>query len=145
MSAHWWWWGLAVGLMAFELTTGTLFLLVLAVGAAVGGLAAFGGLGGAAQILVAAVTALVGWFLLRRFQPRRRGALPSVQSNQDVLLDIGSRVRVDRWQPGGVSRVHYRGAAWEAVIAPGIPGEPAPGDYEIRAIEGNRLVLAPAG
>ncbi|MBP8308279.1 MAG: NfeD family protein [Burkholderiaceae bacterium] len=144
MSLHWWWWGMAVALMAFELTTGTLYLLVLALGAAVGGLAAYGGLGGAPQVLIAAVTSLVGWFLLRRFQPRRRGALRSVQSNQDVLLDIGSRVRVDRWQPGGVSRVHYRGAAWEAVIAPGFAGEPAPGEFEIRAIEGNRLVLAPA-
>jgi hypothetical protein len=79
MSAHWWWWGLAVGLMAFELTTGTLFLLVLAVGAAVGGLAAFGGLGGTSQILVAAVTALVGWFLLRRFS--RAGAGPCLPCN----------------------------------------------------------------
>ena len=144
MSAHWWWWGMAVALMAFELTTGTLYLLVLAVGAAVAGLAAFGGLGSAPQVLIASVAALLGWFLLRRFQPRRRGAMPPVQSNQDVLLDIGSRVRVDRWQPGGVSRVHYRGASWEAVIAPGLPGDPVPGDYEIRAIEGNRLVLAPA-
>ena len=61
MSAHWWWWGLAVGLMAFELTTGTLYLLVLALGAAVGGLAAYGGLGGAPQVLIAAVTSLVEW------------------------------------------------------------------------------------
>ncbi|HPU53899.1 MAG TPA: NfeD family protein, partial [Burkholderiaceae bacterium] len=128
-----------------ELTTGTLFLLMLALGAAVGGVAAFSGLVIAWQILIAAITALVGWFLLRRFQPRRRGAAKSVQSNQDVLLDIGSRVRVDRWQAGGVSRVHYRGASWEAVIAPGVPGDPVPGEYEIRAIEGNRLVLAPVG
>lgn len=141
MSAHWWWWGLAVVLAAAELMTGTLYLLVLALGLAIGGLAAFAGAPVVGQVLTASVTALVGWVLLRRFQPRRNG--PAVQANRDVLLDIGSHVRVEHWQSGGVTRVRYRGASWDAVIAPGAIGQPAPGEHEILAIEGNRLVLAP--
>ena len=141
MGAHWWWWGLAVALTAFELTTGTLFLLVLALGAGAGGVAAFAGGGSVMQVMVAAIVSLVGWVLLRRLHPRRpRGP---VQGNRDVHLDIGTRVHVERWQPGGVCRVQYRGASWEAIIAPGSGAEPQPGDHEIRAIDGNRLVLAP--
>ena len=139
MGAHWWWWGVAVALAAFELTTATLYLLVLALGAASGGVAAFFGAAPVAQILCAALIALLGWLLIRRLQPRRRKS--SIQADPAVFLDVGSRVRVEHWQAGGTARVQYRGASWEAVIEHGAAQPPQPGDYVIRALDGNRLVL----
>ncbi len=141
MSAHWWWWGLAVILGACELGTGTLYLLVLGVGAAIAGLAALLGAPAWLQFLVAAITALAGWAALRRFvRPRQPVTL---QANQDIQMDIGGRVRVEHWQTGGTARVHYRGATWEAVIDPAHQDSAVPGEFRICAVDGNRLVLAP--
>ena len=100
---------------------------------------AFLGAGLVAQILCAALIALLGWLLIRRLQPRRRKS--SMQADPAVFFDVGSRVRVEHWQAGGTARVQYRGASWEAVIEHGAAQPPQPGDYVIRALDGNRLVL----
>lgn len=135
-STGWW---LATGvLVVAELATGTFYLLMLALGAAAGALAAHAGAGLTGQIAAAALLgggAVVAWHLRRSRQPV---ALPAAL-NPDVNLDIGGTVQVDHWQADGSARVHYRGADWDARHAgTGLPG---PGEHVIRAIEGTRLLL----
>lgn len=139
MHAYWWWWGLAVLLGVLELVTGTLYLLVMALGFAAGGLVAFAGAGLAAQLVVASAVALAGWFGLRRWSPRY--SREPAHSSRDVLLDIGERVRVEQWA-GRRAQVQYRGASWDVELDPSETGAPAPGDHVIRRIEGSRLIVA---
>jgi membrane protein implicated in regulation of membrane protease activity len=138
-AATWWWIG-AGALVAAELATGTFYLLMIALGMAAGAMAAHLGAGTTAQIIVAALvaggsTALWHW---RRMRAPRSAPF---QSNRDVNLDVGERVRVDAWNADRTARVSYRGAGWTAVYAG--EGAPAPGEYAIAAVEGNRLVDKP--
>lgn len=143
MQDHWWWWGLAVLFGVLEMVTSTFYLLVLGIGFALGGLVAYLGGDFSLQLIGAAASSVAGWFLLRRFSPRR--ARVSAHGNRDVLLDIGERVRIDSWQAGRRAQVHYRGAAWSAELVGEDQGEPEPGEYVIRRIEGNRLIVARPG
>lgn len=132
------WWLAAGVLVAAELATGTFYLLMLALGAAAGALAALAGLGLTAQLALAALLgggAVVLWHLRRRQHP---AALPA-QSNPDVNIDIGSTVQVPNWQADGTARVPYRGSSWEARHVGG--GAAQPGLHVIRAVEGTRLLL----
>ncbi|OGA98833.1 MAG: hypothetical protein A3E25_02345 [Burkholderiales bacterium RIFCSPHIGHO2_12_FULL_69_20] len=135
-STGWW---LATGVLVIaELATGTFYLLMLALGAAAGALAAHAGAGLIGQIAAAALLgggAVVAWHLRRSRQP---AALPAAL-NPDVNLDIGGTVQVDHWQADGSARVHYRGADWDARHAG--TGLATAGEHVIRAIEGNRLLL----
>ena len=138
-AASWWWIGAGV-LVAAELATGTFYLLMIALGAVAGALAAHVGLGGTAQLVAAAIvgggaTALWHW---RRMRAPRSAPF---QSNRDVNLDVGERVRVDAWAADRSARVSYRGAGWTVVFAG--EGMPLPGDYTIVAVEGSRLVVTP--
>jgi len=132
------WWLAAGVLVAAELATGTFYLLMLALGAAVGALAAHAGLGLTAQIAAAALLGggAVGLWHVRR--SRQPPALPA-QTNPDVNLDVGGTVQVPQWQPDGSARIQYRGSAWDARHVGS--GMPLPGLHTIRAVEGNRLML----
>ncbi len=135
------WWMLAGGLVIAELLTGSFYLLMLALGAGAGALAAHAGLAVSQQLLAAAVmgggaTAL--WHWRRARAPRSAPAA----SNPDVNLDIGQRVTVAQWQADGSTRVHYRGAAWTARLAPQA-GAPHSGEHTIVALRGNQLELLP--
>jgi membrane protein implicated in regulation of membrane protease activity len=139
-STFWW---VAAGIaVAAELGTGTLYLLMIALGLAAGAVAAHLGAGGSAQVAtVAAVgaAATVVWHWRRT----RRGAEPMpAPVNRDVNLDIGERVHVDAWAPDRTARVHYRGTGWSARLVPG--ATPRAGEHRVAAVEGNWLVLAPA-
>lgn len=134
------WWVAAGVLVAAELTTGTFYLLMLALGAVAGALAAHAGASATAQIVAAAVVgaaATGAWHWRRRSAP----ASPPPQSNRDVNLDVGEQVHVAAWQDDGTTRVQYRGATWTARHAGRQP--PRTGAHRIVAVEGNRLVLAP--
>jgi membrane protein implicated in regulation of membrane protease activity len=133
------WWIAAGVLVAVELATGSFYLLMLALGAAAAALAAHAGLAFSMQLVIAA---LVGGGAVAVWHARqqRRPQAPPASANRDVNLDIGERVHVAQWQPDGTASVQYRGAQWSARYAG--DGAPAPGDYVIRAVEGNRLVLA---
>jgi membrane protein implicated in regulation of membrane protease activity len=135
------WWVIAGLLVAAELTSGTFYLLMVALGAAAGALAAHAGLRIELQITVAALVGGVAtalWHWRRRHQPEPAPAA----ANRDVNLDIGERVRVASWSPDGSARVQYRGAQWSARY--GGPDAPAPGEHFIVAVEGNCLILAPS-
>jgi membrane protein implicated in regulation of membrane protease activity len=145
LLAHYWWWLLALALGIVEMLTGTFYLLVLAIGCAAGGVAAWLGVPTVWQLVVAALLSVVGWGLLHRWHPIRRRA-GEATSDRDVLLDIGERVTVLAWDEQGRAQVSYRGANWAAELHPVAAGhQPVAGQYEIRGIVGNRLQLAPIG
>lgn len=132
------WWLAAGVLVVAELATGTFYLLMLALGAAAGAVAAHAGVGLASQMAAAALLgggAVAFWHLRRSRQPT---SLPA-DVNPDVILDIGGTVHVEQWQADGTTRVHYRGAAWNARHVGS--GPPVAGDHSIRAIEGTCLLL----
>ncbi len=137
-SASTGWWLTAGVLVAAELATGTFYLLMLALGAAAGALAAHAGLGFTAQMAVAALLgggAVVVWHQRRCHRP---AALPA-QTNPDVNLDVGSTVQVAQWQADGNARVNYRGSAWDARHVGS--GPPQPGTHVIRGVDGTHLLL----
>ena len=135
------WWLATGALVAAELATGTFYLLMLAVGAAAGALAAHAGLGSTAQVVVAALVGggtTAGWHVRRK---RRPASLPA-QSNRDVNLDIGQQLHVNAWGADGSARAQYRGAAWAVRYAGS--GTPVPGVFVIVALQGSELRVAPA-
>jgi len=132
------WWIAAGLLVAAELTTGSFYLLMLALGAAAGAVAAHLGLGATSQMLAAAAiggAATFGWHRRRR---RLHQPAPAA-SNPDVNLDIGQAVQVDAWSADGLAQVQYRGAAWSARYIGPAPAQA--GRHVIRAIEGSQLLL----
>jgi len=132
------WWVAAGVLVAAELASGSFYLLMLAVGAAAGALAAHLGAGITAQMLAAAVVggaAVIAWHVRRGRAPR---AAPAA-SNPDVNLDIGQSVQVEAWTAEGLAQVQYRGAAWQARFIGSAPAQG--GRHVIRAIEGSCLLL----
>jgi membrane protein implicated in regulation of membrane protease activity len=132
------WWVVAGVLVVAELATGTFYLLMLALGAAAGAVAAHLGAGLNAQLLSAAITgggAVAVWHLLRRRELKPAAAA----ENRDVNLDIGEELQVTQWQADGSASVAYRGAQW-AVRHAG-SGTPQPGRHVIRRVEGSRLYV----
>lgn len=137
-SASTLWWLAAGALVAAELLSGTFYLLMLTIGAVAGALAAHLGVLVNGQFAMAALAgggAVVVWHLRRSGRPPAAAAT----ANPDVLLDVGSIVHVERWNPDGTARVNYRGAAWDVHHVGSAPA--AAGDHVIRSIEGNRLQL----
>jgi len=130
------WWLLAGALVAIELLTGTFYLLMLALGATAGALAAHADASDTSQIVAAALVglgAVAGWTWFRR----RRPGDPSVRAQRSVNLDVGEIVQVHEWSTDGTAQVKYRGAQWHVMLAPG--GLPEPGAHRVIELVGNRL------
>lgn len=133
------WWIAAGLLVAAELTTGSFYLLMLALGAAAGAVAAHLGLGGTAEVAIAALTgglATAGWYAYRR---RQGGEAPDVQADRNVNLDVGETVQVQAWDEQGRTQVQYRGASWSARYIGTPPAQPGP--HRIAKLHGNQLEL----
>ncbi|NDY91213.1 NfeD family protein [Ideonella livida] len=133
------WWVAAGLLVTLELLTGTFYLLMLALGASAAALLALAGASATLQFVGAALVgggATVAWHLRRG----RRHEVPAA-ADPAVLLDLGARVVVEHWSPDGRARVHYRGAAWDAVCAPGVAC--CPGWHHVVSIQGSQLILKP--
>ena len=134
------WWLAAGALVAVELITGTFYLLMLALGAAAGAVAAHLGFSFAPQAAVAAL--LGGGATAALYVKRSRQPAPEPsQTNRDVNLDIGRAVHVEHWAGDGSARVSYRGASWAVRYAGS--GRPHPGEHTIVALDGNELRVAP--
>jgi membrane protein implicated in regulation of membrane protease activity len=134
------WWIAAGVAVAFELATGTFYLLMIALGLASGAIADYAGLSETSQIAVAAIVgsgATALWHWSRKRHPR---SLPS-RENRDVNLDIGEAVHVTKWAADRTARVSYRGTGWTARLEPGCVA--GPGAHQVIAVEGNWLVVAP--
>ncbi len=139
MDLFWWWWIAAVVLVVFELATGTVYLLMVALGLAMGGAAAWLGNEFAVQIFVAAVIAAAGCMVVRRMRARQPKQTES-QRNADVQIDLGNTVVVDLWQTDRTAQVQYRGAQWSARLD-AEQGTATSGVHIIVAMQGNTLVL----
>ena len=133
------WWILAGLLVLAELLSGSFYLLMLAIGAAAGAVAAHLGLGLTPQVVVAALVgagATAAWHLQRARSPRSA----PVEQNRDVNLDIGQKVSVQAWRDDGTARVSYRGAQW--TVRHEGSGAPQPGEHTIVSVSGNQLGVA---
>jgi len=133
------WWLVCGILLAVEMTTGTFYLLMLSLGAAAGALGAHLALPLSTQMVLAALVgggAVTAWHI--RCLKRRR-AEPPLSANPDVNLDIGKIIEVRHWQSDGSTRVAYRGSHWDARYTGN--GQPQPGPYRIREIDGSCLLL----
>jgi len=133
MQAYLLWWIVAAVLVGVELTSGTFYLLVYSVAAAVAGLAAWLGASLATQLLTAGMIAALGTLALRHW--KRSTAHPE-SSVQD--MDIGQTVQIESWQ-GDRGQVKYRGALWDAEAE--AAGVDSTRPLIIRAVRGNTLVL----
>lgn len=138
MTAMWIWFGLAAIALIGEVVTGTFYLLLVALGLACGGVAAWLNAGLEWQLVVCAVVSLAGLWVLRRTGVLKKREV-SAANNADVHLDIGQSVEVESWTEAGQARVWYRGAHWNAELAAGQTR--APGWYVITEVRGTRLVL----
>ncbi|MCW7540928.1 NfeD family protein [Aquabacterium sp. A7-Y] len=137
LGASTWWWVAAGVAVALELATGTFYLLMLALGLAAGALAAHAGFAVAPQLVVAALVGAGAVAACRWLRPGPVAAA-APQANPDLNIDIGQRLAVPAWN-GRSARVTYRGAAWSVHYTGA--GDPLPGEFVIRAIEANALVV----
>ena len=134
------WWLLAGAIVVAELLTGTFYLLMLALGAAAGALAAHAGLGQAMQMALAALVG-GGAVALCHWRRRRRPGDPSPRADRSVNLDIGEVVHIEGWNPDGTAQVRYRGAQWTAIHRPGTT--PRTGAHRVAELVGSRLLVDP--
>lgn len=135
------WWIATGALLIVELTTGTFYLLMIAIGCVAGGVAQLAGLPVSAQLVLAALVALAAVTALRRspYGRRQRRGAKDASSDADVILDIGQTLQVARWHDGR-ARATYRGAEWDVELAPGESDNAQ--WYVIRQVRGNRLIVA---
>jgi membrane protein implicated in regulation of membrane protease activity len=139
--AEWMGWLVAAGvLVVLELFTGTFYLLMIAIGLAVGGIVAVAGAGAPVQTVAAAAVGVLATALLRRSH-FGRPARHEAARDRNVNLDIGQRVDVPAWEHGR-ARVMYRGALWDVELGQG--ATPQAGEFRIVEVQGSRLVVANA-
>jgi len=136
------WWIIAGFFLSLELLTRSAHLLILAMGAALAGVAALAGAPQPVQLAVAAVMGgggVLGWHL----RLLRRGPLDTECYNTTGLgeLDVGEEVSVKGWAPDGTAQVAYRGGEWLARHHG--PLLPRSGRHRILAVETTHLVLEP--
>jgi membrane protein implicated in regulation of membrane protease activity len=129
-------------LLIAELLTGTFYLLMVAAGAFAGAITAWMGGNELVQAIAASIVALAGAAAVHRWHSRQHKDPPG-QSN---FLDRGQAVILEGWanESANIARVKYRGAWWDAKLAP--PGaHPATGStLYIESLEGHMLVVATA-
>lgn len=135
----WFWFGVAALFLLLEMATGTFYLLLVALGLAASGTAAYAGLSLVWQIISGLVVSLVGLMVLHHHR-QSKGQVPT-QSDPNVVQDIGQSVIVDAWDESGQARVFYRGANWSARIDVDQPAQP--GEHYIQAVQGLTLILRP--
>ena len=138
MAGYVWWFVIGFGLLVAELLTGTFYLLVIAVAMGVAGLAALAGASFSLQLVIAAAIGLGGSLWLRTTKWGRR--LHERGDDRVQNMDIGQSLHVDQWTTARTARANYRGSSWDVELAPG--ELPVPGDYVIREIQANRLIVA---
>lgn len=98
----------AAALTGLEMLTGTFYVLLMAIAALAGCLAALTGLTGEQQLLIFGAFALVeaiGFTIYRRRHPAKQ---------TENFLDVGNPVVFKNAAPDGSWIVRYRGADWQA-------------------------------
>ena len=133
------WWILAGFFVAMELVSGTFYLLMLAIGAVAGAVAAHAGLPPAGHWVAFTVVgggAVIALYLGRRMLSRR-----TPEGARHDNLDLGATVDVSAWSADGVARVHYRGSDWSARLMRRGPLHSGP--HRIAGQDGNVLLIEP--
>jgi membrane protein implicated in regulation of membrane protease activity len=132
------WLLLGLGLVVVELLTGTFYLLILGGAALVGALVGYLGAPLGVEIVVVAVAAIAGVYVLRQRKARAPARVPS-----DNQMDVGQTVVVESWisEPQRLARVLYRGAPWEAEVLDSDSAAPGSVLYVV-ATEGSRLKVS---
>ncbi len=138
MTASSIWWLLAGAAVAVELVTGTFYLLMVALGLAAAALGAHAGVSSAAQFVIAALVGGGSVMVWRSIKAKAAPTAPA-SANQDVNMDIGGTVQVDRWQADGTGTVNYRGAKWHVSHTAGSVA--MAGAHRIVEVIGSRLVV----
>ncbi len=133
MAIYIYWFLLAFVLLGVEMATGTFYMLVVAIGMLVGGLAAWLQASVAMQLTLCAITVIAGSFILRRWKSTQ------VKEVASASLDIGQPVRVIKWNDNGTARVFYRGAEWDAETESA--ATPRDEKLYIAAVKGSCLIL----
>ena len=96
---NWMTWLVLAGILVIlEIFSGTFYLLMIAIGLAAGGLLAWFGVGDSAQVVAAAVVALVATFLLRKSKYGKMQQKDDAARDPNVNMDIGQVVNVDEWK-----------------------------------------------
>ena len=134
------WWLLAGTAVAIELATGTFYLLMIGTGMIAAAVAAHLGLPLTGQIVTAAFVG-GGAVALWHWQNEKRPQAAPANANPDVHIDIGEAVQVHHWNADGTASVKYRGANWTAVLATQVPAPHVTGQFRIKEMLGNRLVI----
>ena len=129
---------LAGTLVAFELISGTFYLLLLSFGLVAGAVCAHMGCSTVVQIVIASIFGGGSVIMGRRYKRTQPSELPA-NENGNVNLDIGETVWVTAWQPDGTSTVKYRGANWSVAVLD--DSAPPAGKYCIVKVIGSRLML----
>ena len=142
--AQWMMWMTVAGvLVTLEIFSGTFYLLMIAVGAGAGAIAATAGLSTPLQLLAAAVVGVCATIALNRSKLGKGSRLVAAR-DPNINLDVGQMITIDAWQHpvGGcsIARARYRGALWDAeYIGAGVP---LAGVHEIKEIRGSCLLVA---
>jgi membrane protein implicated in regulation of membrane protease activity len=131
MQSEYWWWIIAAALIAIELASGTFYLLLYGIAAAVAGLAAWLGANLVVQLLIAALIGISGTWALRRWKRSK----PDTSS---ASFEVGHAVTLDTWFDGR-GQVQYRGAVWDAEAESASVDSTRP--LFIRAVNGNTLIV----
>lgn len=134
------WWIAAGVLVALELTTMTFYLLMLALGAATGALAAHLGISATGQMVAAAIVSTLAVLACHQWRKSRPRELP-VGANPNLNMDVGETVQITAWNPDGTATVRYRGTIWTAMHRPGIA--PSTGMHRVAELVGSRLLVDP--
>lgn len=135
----WMVWVVLVGvLIAAQLATGTVYLLMLAVGGVIGAIAAWYGASVTVQVLLGAMAGAAGtvvWSVIRKRKPQE----PEALANPSVQMDIGQSIYVDLWTDGKSTRAGYRGSQWDIVYDGA--DEPGNGLFVIAGVQDNKLIV----
>lgn len=101
------------GLVIVELLSGTFYLLMLGVAAFGSAGVAYFGQGFEVQVIVAAAVSAAGCYAVHVYRAKNA-------KQQMVSIDAGQPANFEHWidEPGGLARVRYRGASWEARVDP---------------------------
>lgn len=137
MEAYWVWWLAALVLVIAEMSSGTFYLIAVAFGLAVAGLAAYLGMAWGGQAAVAALLCSASVAGIYRW--RQRQTRPDEHSN--LANEIGQTVHVVQWSDERHARVSYRGAEWDAELAGEAAVDPARQAWRIKGIVGTRLII----
>lgn len=137
MEAYWIWWLAALMLVIAEISSGTFYLVAVAFGLTIAGLAAFLGMSWNWQAAIAAVLCTAGVAGISRWKQRNTNNFE--QAN--LAYDIGQEVRVVHWSDEHHARVSYRGAEWDAELAESAVPDSAKQKWLIKKIIGSKLII----